>query len=157
MAHRQGIQTCGDIYYSFTSREELSSQVLKFPLPASSAEATQRVSNHPYNSLGPLFTAGKKAHVQWEQQVARRTTRIAHIAQRLDRVGEMEEATGVYAETKIEELAERTSIRSSGGRQQWDKIQRKEREASIPKIEQSRSITEEFVQTLTLIRTPESE
>ena len=27
--------------------------------------------------------------------------------QRLDRVGEIEEATGVYAETKIEELADR--------------------------------------------------
>lgn len=55
MAHRQGIQTCGDIYYSFTSREELASQVLKLPLPASSAAATRRVSNLPYNSLGPLF------------------------------------------------------------------------------------------------------
>src|SRR6202043_1191931 len=39
MAHRQGIQTCGDIYYSFTDREELASQVLKLPLPASSAAA----------------------------------------------------------------------------------------------------------------------
>jgi tetratricopeptide (TPR) repeat protein len=55
MAHRQRIQTCGDIYYSFTSREELASQVLKLPLRASSAAAIRRVSNLPYNSLGPLF------------------------------------------------------------------------------------------------------
>jgi hypothetical protein len=55
----------------------------------------------------PGWTAGKKAHAQWEQQVARPKTRIAQIAQRLDRVGEIEEAAGVYAETKIEELAER--------------------------------------------------
>jgi len=40
-------------------------------------------------------------------EVARRTTRIAQVVQRLDRVGEIEEAAGVYAETKIEELAER--------------------------------------------------
>jgi hypothetical protein len=49
------VVSCGDIYYSFTSREELASQVLKLPLPASSAAATRRVSNLPYNSLGPLF------------------------------------------------------------------------------------------------------
>jgi hypothetical protein len=53
--HRQEIQTCSDIYYSFTSREELASQVLKLPLAASSAAATRRVSNLPYNFLGPLF------------------------------------------------------------------------------------------------------
>ena len=43
----------------------------------------------------------------------RRTTRIA---QRLDRVGEIEEAAGVYAETKIETGGTETSVRSSGAR-----------------------------------------
>src|ERR1700736_4653814 len=33
----------------------------------------------------PGWTAAKKAHVQWKQQVARRTTRIAQVVQRLDR------------------------------------------------------------------------
>src|SRR6202022_4714251 len=42
----------------------------------------------------PGWTAGKKAHAQWEQQVARRKTRIAQIALRLHRVGEIEEAAG---------------------------------------------------------------
>jgi hypothetical protein len=55
--------------------------------------------------------------LQWEQQVARRTTRIAQGAQRLDRVGEIAEAAGVYAETKIEETGgTETSVRSSGAR-----------------------------------------
>jgi hypothetical protein len=53
------------------------------------------------------WPADKNAHAQWEQQVARRTTRIALVVQRLDRVGEIEEVDGVYAETEIEELAER--------------------------------------------------
>jgi hypothetical protein len=72
-------------------------------------------------------------------------------------VGEIEEAAGVYAETKIEELAER-KLRFDKPElaQEWDKIQRRERQAAIPKIEQSRSITEELVQTLTLSRTPEN-
>jgi hypothetical protein len=55
--------------------------------------------------------------LQWKQRVARRTTRIAQGAQRLDRVGEIAEAAGVYAETKIEETGgTETSVRSSGAR-----------------------------------------
>ena len=104
------------------------------------------------------WTAGKKAHAQWEQEVARRKTRIAQIAVRLDRVGELEEAAGVYAETKIEELAEgKLRFDKPELAQEWDKIQRRERHAALPRIEQSRSTTEELVQTLTLSRTPENE
>ena len=78
--------------------------------------------------------------------------------QRLDRVGEIKEADGVYAETKIAELVER-KLRFDKPELtlEWDKIQHRERQATIPNIEQSRSITEELVQTLTLIRTPKSE
>jgi hypothetical protein len=104
----------------------------------------------------PGWTAGKKAHSQWEQQVARRRTRIAQIALRLDRVGEIEEAAGVYAEMKIEELAERKlRLDKPDLAHEWDKIQRRERQALIPKIEQSRSLEEGLVQTLSLSRTPE--
>ena len=61
--------------------------------------------------------AGKKAHAQWEQQVGRRKTRIARIAQRLDRVGEIEEVAGVYAENENRRAGEtETSVRSSGAR-----------------------------------------
>src|SRR5208337_2947160 len=72
----------------------------------------------------PGWTAGKKAHALWDQQVARRKTRIAQIALRLDRVGEIEEAAGVYAERKIEELAEhRLRLDKPELAQEWDKIQ----------------------------------
>jgi hypothetical protein len=61
------------------------------------------------------------------------------------------------ADQPFEELAER-KLRFDKPElaQEWDKIQRRERQAAIPKIEQSRSITEELVQTLTLSRTPEN-
>jgi hypothetical protein len=73
-------------------------------------------------------------------------------------VGDIEEAVGVYAETKIEELAEqKLRFDHSELTHEWDKIQRREREASIPKIEQSRSLEENLVQSLTLSRTPENE
>jgi hypothetical protein len=63
---------------------------------------------------------------------------------------------GVYAETKIKELAER-KLRFDRPElaQEWDKIQHRERQAAIPKIEQTRSIKEELVQSLTLSQTPE--
>ena len=50
-------------------------------------------------------------------------------------MGEIEEAAGVYAETKIEGLVGR-KLRFDHPEfaQQWDKIQRRERDASIPKI-----------------------
>jgi hypothetical protein len=55
MAHRQAIQSCGDIYYLFASTQEVASQVLKLRFPERNAAAPRRVSNLPYNSLGPLF------------------------------------------------------------------------------------------------------
>jgi hypothetical protein len=92
------------------------------------------------HSTETAWTAGKKAHAQWEQQVARRKTRIAQIALRLDRVGEIEEAAGVYAEAKIEELAER-KLRLDKPEliQEWDKIQHRERQAAIRAIQSTQS------------------
>ena len=69
-------------------------------------------------------------------------------------MGEIEEAAGVYAETRI--LAERKlRLDKPDLAHEWDKIQRRERQALIPKIEQSRSLEEGLVQTLSLSRTPE--
>ena len=62
-------------------------------------------------------------------------TRIAQVVQRLDRMGEIEEADGVCAETKIEELEERKPrFDHPDLTSRWDKIQRKEYEAWITKI-----------------------
>ena len=47
----------------------------------------------------------RRGHLR--RQAQKPKDRIAQLALRLDRVGEIEEAAGVYAETKIEELAER--------------------------------------------------
>ncbi len=106
----------------------------------------------------PGWTAGKKAHAQREQQVARRKTRIAQIALRLDRVEEIEEAAGVYAETKIEELAERKlRFNKPELAQEWDKIQRRERQAAIPTIESTQSLGQDLGRSLTLSRTADEE
>jgi hypothetical protein len=106
----------------------------------------------------PGWTAGKKAHAQWEQQVARRKTRIAQIALRLHRVGEIEEAAGVYAETKIQELAE-LKMRSDKPElaRQWDDTRRRHRQAVIPTIESSQSHGQDLGRSLTLSRTADEE
>jgi len=106
----------------------------------------------------PGWTAGKKAHAQWEQQVARRKTRIAQIALRFDRVGEIEEAAGVYAERKIEELAERKlRLDKPELAQEWDKIQHGERQAAASAIESTKSVGQDLGRSLTLSRVVDEE
>jgi hypothetical protein len=136
--------------------QEKAQQIERLESSLAAALTSEQAQLQAIQQSPPGWTAGKKAKVQWEQQVARRKTRIAQIALRLDRVGEIEEAAGVYAETKIEELAER-KLRADRPElaQQWDKIQRRERQTALPKIEQSRSLEEDLVQTLRLSRTPE--
>jgi predicted RNase H-like HicB family nuclease len=74
------------------------------------------------------------------------------------RVGEIEEAAGVYAETKIEELAERKlRFDKSELAQEWDKIQRRERQASIPAIESTQSLGQDLGRSLTLSRVVDEE
>jgi hypothetical protein len=137
--------------------QEKAEQIHRLQSSLAAALTSEQAQLQAIEQKPPRWTAGKKAHAQWEQQVARRKTRIAQIALRLDRVGEIEEAAGVYAERKIEELAEhKLRLDKRELTLEWDKIQYRERQATIPNIEQSRSITEELVQTLTLIRTPES-
>jgi hypothetical protein len=54
----------------------------------------------------------------------------------LDRVGEIEEAAAVYAEGKIEELAERKlRLDKPELAQEWVTIQHRERQAAISAIE----------------------
>ena len=106
----------------------------------------------------PGWMAGRKARAQWEQQVARVKTRIAQIALRLNRVGEIEEAAGVYAETKIEELAER-KLRFDKPEfvREWDKIRRRERQALVPTIESTQCLGQDLGRSLTLSRTADEE
>jgi hypothetical protein len=86
--------------------QEKAEQIERLQSSLAAALTLEQAQLQAIQQRAPGWTTGKKAHAQWEQQVARRKTRIAQLTQRLDRVGEIEEA-GVYAETKIEELAER--------------------------------------------------
>src|SRR5260370_4264051 len=123
--------------------QEKAQQIDRLQSSLAAALTSEQAQLQAIQQRAPGWTAGKKTHAQWEQQVARRKTRIAQIALRLERVGEIEEAAGVYAERKIEELAEhKLRFEKPELAHEWDKIQRRERQALIPKIEQSRALEE---------------
>jgi hypothetical protein len=69
IAHRQAIQSCGDIYYEFTGPEELRSRIKELRFPARDAKAPRRVVNLPYNSLGPLFKGRNAALAELRQRL----------------------------------------------------------------------------------------
>jgi len=68
-AHRQAIQTCGDLYYWFDSTEQVANRVKELRFPARGAAAPRRVVNLPYNSLGPLFKGRDSALVELRQRL----------------------------------------------------------------------------------------
>ena len=67
---------------------------------------------------------------------------------------EIEEAAGVYAERKIEELAEhKLRFEKPELTLEWDKIQHRERQALIPTTESTQSLGQDLERSLTLSRT----
>jgi len=66
MAHRQAVQSCGDIYYEFTGPEALRSRIRELRFPARDAKAPRRVVNLPYNSL---VRSLKVAMLRWLSSV----------------------------------------------------------------------------------------
>jgi len=138
--------------------QEKAQQIDRLQSSLAAALTSEQAQLQAIQQRAPGWTVGKKAHAQWEQQVARRKTRIAQIALRLDRVGEIEEAAGVYAERKIEELAERKlRFEKPELTLEWDKIQHRERQAAIPAIESTQSVGQDLGRSLTLSRVVDEE
>jgi hypothetical protein len=125
--------------------QEKAEQIDRLQSSLAAALTSEQAQLQAIQQRAPGWTAGKKAHAQWEQQVVRRKTRIAQIALRLDRWGRLKRPPASNAETKIEELAER-KLRFDKPEltQEWDKIQRKERQASIPTIESTQSLGQDL-------------
>jgi hypothetical protein len=134
--------------------QEKAEQIDRLQSSLAAALTSEQAQLQAIQQRAPGWTASKKAHAQWEQQIARRKTRIAQLALRLDRVGEIEEAAGVYAERKIEELAEhKLRFEKPELTLEWDKIQHRERQALIPTTESTQSLGQDLERSLTLSRT----
>ena len=138
--------------------QEKAQQIYRLQFSLAASLTSEQAQLQAIQQRAPGWTAGKKTHAQWEQQVARRKTRIAQIALRLDRVGEIEEAAGVYAERKIEELAEhKLRFEKPELTLEWDKIQHRQRQAAIPAIESTQSVGQDLGRSLTLSRVVDEE
>jgi len=138
--------------------QEKAEQIDRLQSSLAAALTSEQAQLQAIQQRAPGWTAGKKTHAQWEQQVVRRKTRIAQIAFRLERVGEIEEAAGVYAERKIEELAERKlRLDKPELAQEWDKIQSRGRQATISAIESTQSVGQDLGRSLTLSRVVDEE
>ena len=138
--------------------QEKAQQIYRLQFSLAASLTSEQAQLQAIQQRAPGWTAGKKTHAQWEQQVARRKTRIAQIALRLERVGEIEEAAGVYAERKIEELAEhKLRFEKPELTLEWDKIQHRERQAAISTIESTQSVGQDLGRSLTLSRVLDEE
>ena len=62
--------------------QEKAEQIDRLQSNLAAALSSEKAHLQAIRQSPPGWTTGKKAHVQWEQQVARRTTRIAQVAQR---------------------------------------------------------------------------
>ena len=69
--------------------QEKAQQIDRLQSSLAASLTSEQAQLQAIQQRAPGWTAGKKAHAQWEQQVARRKTRIAQIALRLDRVGRL--------------------------------------------------------------------
>ena len=93
----------------------------------------------------PGWSASKQARTQWRQRIAQHQARITQFTVRLERVGEIKEAAGIYAETKVQELAERKlRFDKRDLAKEWDDIRRRQREAAIPIIDRTQSLAQEL-------------
>ena len=69
--------------------QEKAEQIDRLQSSMAASLTSEQAQLQAIQQRSPGWTASKKAHAQWEQQVARRKTRIAQIALRLERVGRL--------------------------------------------------------------------
>ena len=138
--------------------QEKAEQINRLKSDLAEAIASEQRQLDVIQQTRPGWSAGKQARTQWRQRIAQHQARIAQLTVRLERVGEIKEAAGIYAETKVQELAER-KLRFDNPKlaEEWDKIQRRERQALIPTIESTQSLGQDLGRSLTLSITPEKE
>ena len=138
--------------------QEKAEQINRLESDLAEAIASEQRELEVIQQTRPGWSASKQARTQWRQRIAQHQARIAQLTVRLERVGKIKEAAGIYAETKVQELAER-KLRFDNPKlaEEWDKIQRRERQALIPTIESTQSLGQDLGRSLTLSRTADEE
>ena len=138
--------------------QEKAEQINRLESDLAEAIASEQRELEVIQQTRPGWSASKQARTQWRQRIAQHQARITQFTVRLERVGEIKEAAGIYAETKVQELAERKlRFDKRDLAKEWDDIRRRQREAAIPIIDRTQSLAQELGRSLTLSITPEKE
>jgi hypothetical protein len=80
----------------------------------------------------PAWTAGKQARSTWQDRIAQAKTRLAQLERRAERVGEIAQQAGLYADSLLDEFAARKlRFHHPDLARQWDALQQQQRKATL--------------------------
>jgi hypothetical protein len=99
----------------------------------------------------PGWPASKQARTAWQNQVTQAKARLAQLERRSERVGEIAQDAGLYADSMLDELAARKlRFHHPDLACQWDGLQQQQRKAALQKIQSSQSVELDLGRTRSL-------
>ena len=99
----------------------------------------------------PGWPASKQARTAWQNQVTQAKARLAQLERRSERVGEIAQDAGLYADCMLDELAARKlRFHHPDLACQWDALQQQQRKAALQKIQSSQSVELDLGRTRSL-------
>jgi hypothetical protein len=99
----------------------------------------------------PAWPANKQARAASQNQVTQAKGRLAQLERRSERVGEIAQVAGLYADSLLDELAARKlRFHHPDLARQWDAIQQRQRKAALKKLQSAQSIQLDLDRTRSL-------
>jgi len=99
----------------------------------------------------PAWPANKQARTAWQNQVTQAKARLAQLERRSERVGEIAQAAGLYADSLLDELAARKlRFHHPELARQWDAIQQQQRKAALRKLQATQNVELDLGRTRSL-------
>jgi hypothetical protein len=99
----------------------------------------------------PAWPANKQARTTWQNQVTQAKGRLAQLERRSERVGEIAQAAGLYADSLLDELAARKlRFRHPDLARQWDAIQQQQRKAALKTLQSAQTVELDLGRTRSL-------
>src|SRR6516162_8640585 len=99
----------------------------------------------------PGWPASKQARTGWQNQVTQAKARLAQLERRSERVGEIAQAAGLYADSLLDELAARKlRFHHPELARQWDAIQQQQRKAALRKLQATQNVELDLGRTRSL-------
>ena len=99
----------------------------------------------------PAWPATRHALAAWQNQITQAKARLAQLERRSERVGEIAQAAGLYADSLLEKLAAgKLRFHHPDLARQWDALQQQQREAALQKRQSAQSIELDLGRTRSL-------